>query len=110
MKCIFVETKQAKAMKKAPKAPKQVKPILANIHPDEVTAYRIEVQAAELYPTGCHVLFGRDQAYVMPTDWGAGSGYVLPYAGDKRPVTFADVDRMKTDRPDPDPFGWLRSN
>ena len=106
MKCIFVETKQAKAMKKAPK---KVMPILANIHPDEAIAYRIELQAAELYPTGCHVLFGLDQAYIMPIDWEVGPGYVLPYSGDKRQVTFADVDRMKTDRPVPDPFGWLRS-
>ena len=95
-------------MKKAPKARKPVPPILANIHPDETIVYRTELQAATLYPTGCYVLFGSDQAYVVPVDWNAGPNYVLPYAGDKRQATFEDVELVKTDSPAPDPFGWLR--
>jgi len=95
-------------MKKAPKAPKQVPPILANRHPDEAIEQLIEVRAAELYPRGCYVLFGRNQAYVVPIDWNAGPNYVLTYAGEKRQVTFADVELAKTDSSDPDPFDWLR--
>jgi len=99
-------------MKKAPKAPKQVTPILANRHYDKAIEQQIEARAAELYPTGCHVLFTREQAYVMPTDWYAGPGYALPYSGEKRRITIEDISLMKKGdlKPDPDPFGWLRSN
>jgi len=73
----------------------QVTPILANRHPDEAIEQLIEARAAELYPTGCHVLFTREQAYVMPTDWYAGSGYALPYSGEKRRITIEDISLMK---------------
>ena len=90
----------------AKKAPKQVPPTLANRHPDEATEQLIEARAAELYPTGCHVLFGREQAYVMPTDWNAGPGHVMPYAGSKRKVIMDDLKILESDRPDP--LSWLR--
>jgi hypothetical protein len=94
---------------KAPKAPKQVSPILANRHPDKAIVQMIISKASKLYPTGCHVLFGHEQAYVMPIDWNGGPGYVLPYSGgEARKVTFADVEKMKNDSPPKsDPFGWL---
>jgi len=94
---------------KAPKAPKRVKPFLANTHYDKTIEKQVEARAAELYPDGCVILLGHDQAYVMPDDWYAGPGYVLPYSGgEARAVTFEDVEKMKRDSPPkPDPFGWL---
>ena len=96
----------------AKKAPKQVSPTLANRHYDEAIEQLIEARAAELYPTGCHVLFGRDQAYVMPADWNAGPGYALPYSGEKRRIKIEDISLMKKGDlkpdPDPDPLSWLR--
>jgi hypothetical protein len=82
--------------------------IMANKHPDEAIVQMIVSRASKLYPTGCHVLFGREQAYAMPIGW-KGGPYVLPYSGGKaRKVTFEDVEKMKNDSPPKsDPFGWL---
>ena len=95
----------------AKKAPKQVLPILANRHPNKDIEELLERGAAIIYPTGCHILFGRIQAYIMPTDWYAGPGIVVHYSDGLRiveEVTISHLAVLKTDKPDPDLFGWLR--
>ena len=81
------------------KKTKQTKVQFANRHPESAIEQRVERKVSAIYPTGAIVLFGQEQAYVMPTDWSRGPGLVVPYEGQVRQSTSADVQAAKTDSP-----------
>jgi antirestriction protein ArdC len=81
------------------KKTKQTRVQFANRHPDSAIEQRVERAVSTIYPTGAIVLFGQEQAYVMPTDWTQGPGLVVPYEGQIRQPTSADVQAAKTDNP-----------
>jgi hypothetical protein len=89
------------------KKTKQTRVQFANRHPNPAIEQRIEARAAELYPTGCQVLFGQEQAYVVPIDWNLGPGHVMAYSGLIWKTTIKDMQTLKTEKTDPDPFKWL---
>lgn len=50
-----------------------------NNHPDRATIDRVEAKAAQLYPTGCIVVFGHDGVYAEPFNHNAGNSMVISY-------------------------------
>ncbi|MFN7833738.1 MAG: hypothetical protein ACK5Q2_17295, partial [Bacteroidota bacterium] len=78
------------------KKTKQTRVQFANRHPDSAIEQRVERQVSAVYPDGAIVLFGQEQAYVMPTDWSHGPGLVVSYRGQVWVSPSADVQAAKT--------------